>query len=122
MAETISGSPKKRPSKLRRKPAFCRTLSPVNAPDNLPLPDLYLIDSRSLLAEVTRIRHLTLSVPISAENMAATQSVIDALWRLERDMQEILKVQAQIQSAFVQKADALAKTNEPVHMGLRVIS
>jgi hypothetical protein len=91
----------------------------VNAPDNLPLPDLYLIDSRSLLAEVTRIRHLTLSVPISAENMAATQSVIDALWRLERDMQEILKVQAQIQSAFLQKADALAK---PVHMGLRVIS
>jgi hypothetical protein len=94
----------------------------VNAPDNLPLPDLYLIDSRGLLAEVTRIRGLVLQVPFNETSHAATQTVVDALWRLETDMKEILKVQAQIQSAFVQKAEQLAKASQSPRVGLHIVS
>ncbi len=107
MAERISCSRKKDGSALRQNARKCSTLSLVNAPDDLPLPDLYLIDSRSLLAEVTRIRGLVLQVPFNETSHAATQTVVDALWRLEKDMKDILKVQAQIQNAFADKARAL---------------
>jgi hypothetical protein len=82
----------------------------VKAPDDLPLPDLYLIDSAGLLSEVGRIRGLVLQVPFTETSHAATQTVVDALWRLERDLHEILKVKAQMQSAFVQKGDELTRS------------
>ncbi len=97
-------------------------LSPVNAPDDLPLPDLYLIDSHSLLTEVSRIRGLVLLVPFTETSHAATQTVVDALWRLKKNIQKILKVQAQIQSAFIQKAEALAIASQSPHIGFRIIS
>ncbi len=122
MAETISCPPKKKPSTLRRNPGVCRTLSPVNTPDDLPLPDLYLIDSRSLLTEVSRIRGLVLLVPFTETSHAATQTVVDALWRLEKNIQKILKMQAQIQSAFVQKAEALAIASQSPRVGFKIIS
>ncbi|MDQ3119874.1 MAG: hypothetical protein M3Q89_09960, partial [Verrucomicrobiota bacterium] len=81
--------------------------------DKLPLPDLYLIDSRKLLIEVDRIRQLTLAVPPSAETHAPMQSVVDALWHLRRDMQDIMRVQAEIHSAFAEKAEALAAVSAP---------
>ncbi len=49
--------------------------------DSLPLPDLYLIDSRKLLKEVHRIRQLALAIPPSVEAHSAQQTVLDALWR-----------------------------------------
>jgi hypothetical protein len=90
--------------------------------DNLPLPDLYLIDSRKLLQEVHRIRQLALAIPPSVAGHSAQQTVLDALWRLESDMEEILKVQAAIHASFTQKAEALAKASEAPRVGLRVIS
>ncbi len=90
--------------------------------DKLPLPDLYLIDSRKLLAEVDRIRGLTLAVPPGLETHAAMQSVIDALWHLRRDIEDILKVQAAIHSSFAQKADDLAEAAAPPRVGLRIVS
>jgi hypothetical protein len=41
---------------------------------------------------------------------------------LESDMQEILKVQAQIHSAFADKGRALTEASQPVRVGLKVIS
>ena len=90
--------------------------------DKLPLPDLYLIDSHKLLKEVDRIRGLVLAVPPTLEAHAAMQSVIDALWHLRRDMEDIIKVQRDIHSAFAQKADALTEASQPVRVGLRIIS
>jgi hypothetical protein len=90
--------------------------------DSLPLPDLYLIDSRKLLKEVHRIRQLALAIPPSVEAHSAQQTVLDALWRLESDMGEILKVQAQIHSAFADKGRALTEASQPVRVGLKVIS
>ena len=90
--------------------------------DKLPLPDLYLIDSRKLLTEVDRIRQLALAVPPSAEAHGAMQSVLDALWHLRRDMEDIIRVQGQIHSSFARKADDLAQDAQPVRVGLRVVS
>jgi len=90
--------------------------------DKLPLPDLYLIDSRKLLTEVDRIRGLTLAVPPSAETHATMQSVLDALWHLRRDMEDIIRVEASIHSSFAAKADALRAASEPPRVGLRVVS
>jgi len=58
--------------------------SPMDAPDNLPLSDLYLLDSHKLLAEVTGIRGLVLQVPYTEKSHAATKTVVDAICRLER--------------------------------------
>jgi chemotaxis signal transduction protein len=90
--------------------------------DSLPLPDLYLIDSHKLLKEVTRIRELTLAIPPSVVSHSAHQTVVDALWRLERDMVEILKVQAAIHRSFSEKADKLREECAPPRVGLRVVT
>ncbi len=87
----------------------------------LKLPDLYLIDSRKLLAEVSRVHALALAIPPSVEGHSATQSVLDALWHLRRDMEDIISVQASIHRSFAQKAEALSESNRPPHVGLRVI-
>jgi hypothetical protein len=90
--------------------------------DKLPLPDLYLIDSRKLLAEVDRIRGLALAIPPSELAHGATQSLVDALWHLRRDMEDILNVQASIHSSFAQKGEELATPSPVPRIGLRVIS
>jgi uncharacterized protein HemY len=91
-------------------------------PDNLPLPDLYLIDSHKLLKEVSRVRGLVLQIPVREDSHAATQTVVDALWRMESNMIEILKVQAAIHASWGRKAEELNKANELPQIGLRVIS
>ena len=90
--------------------------------DKLPLPDLYLIDSRKLLTEVDRIRGLALAVPPTEASHSAMQSVVDALWHLRRDMEDILRVQAAIHSSFAQKAEALEDAARPPRVGLRVVA
>jgi hypothetical protein len=94
----------------------------MHAPDSLPLPDLYLIDSQKLMKEVSRIRRLVLQIPVNIESHAATQTVVDALWRMESDMIEILKVQAAIHASWGRKADALAEESAPPKIGLRIIA
>jgi hypothetical protein len=91
-------------------------------PERLPLPDLYLIDSRKLLTEVGRVRSLALAIPPSAESHSAVQSVTDALWHLQRDMEDILSVKASIHNAFAEKALQLAADSQPPNAGLRVVS
>jgi hypothetical protein len=91
-------------------------------PERLPLPDLYLIDSRKLLTEVDRIRQLALAVPVNEDSHAAVRSVLDALWHLQRDMEDILSVQASIHNSFTEKALQLAADGEPPSVGLRVVS
>ena len=99
----------------------CHALG-MDAPEQLPLPDLYLIDSGWLIKEIDRIRGLVLQVPFSETTHAQTQTVIDALWHLQRDLQEILRLQATMQRAFAKKADALAETTQPPRVGLRLLS
>ena len=66
--------------------------------EQLPLPDLYLIDSARLIKELDRIRRLVLQIPFSETTHAQTQTVIDALWHLQRDIQEILRLEATMQN------------------------
>jgi hypothetical protein len=94
----------------------------MTAPDSLPLPDLYLIDSRRLIKEVARIRGLALQIPVREDSHAATQTLVDALWRFESNMIEILKVQAAIHRSWGEKAEQLVKENEPPKIGLRIVS
>jgi hypothetical protein len=93
----------------------------MDAPESLPLPDLYLIDSHKLLKEVSRIRGLVLQIPTNLESHAATQSVVDALWRMESNMTEILKVQAAIHRSWKEKADNPAQEDEAPRLGLRIV-
>jgi len=85
------------------------------------LPDLYLIDSHELLKEVDRIRALALAVPPNAATHAPMTSVIDALWHLRRDMEDILAAQQSIHRSFAQKAETLAEENRPPQIGLKVL-
>src|SRR5436189_3367418 len=87
-------TPEKRPLPDETQPAGkCHALG-MDAPEHLPLPDLYLIDSGRLIKELDRIRGLVLQIPFSETTHAQTQTVIDALWHLQRDLQEILHLQA----------------------------
>jgi len=94
----------------------------MDAPEQLPLPDLYLIDSGRLIKELDRIRGLVLQVPFSETTHAQTQTVVDALWHLQSDLKEILRLQATMQRSFGQKATALAEEAQPPLVGLRGMS
>jgi hypothetical protein len=63
-----------------------------------------------------------LLVPFTETSHAATQTVVDALWRLEKNIQKILKMQAQIQNTFMQKAGALAIASQSPRVGFKVIT
>jgi hypothetical protein len=99
----------------------CHALG-MDAPEQLPLPDLYLIDSGRLIKEIERIRGLVLQVPFSETTHTQTQTVIDALWHLQRDLQEILHLQATMQRSFGQKAEALKQASQPPVVALRALS
>ncbi len=117
-AEKTSDITKKYGSRARQTTSVGEKMTGM---DDMPLPDLYLVDSRKLSAEVCRIRGLVLAIPMMEATHAATQSVVDALWRLERDMAEIQKVQAQIHSSFGMRGEALAKADAPPRIGLKVV-
>jgi hypothetical protein len=55
-----------------------------HTPDRLPDP--WLIDSAHLLAELARIRALALTVPLTVESYGPSNSVVDAIWRLEEQL------------------------------------
>ncbi len=86
------------------------------------LPDPWLIDSAYLLKELTRIRELTLQIPLTLEASLPQNSVIDALWRLEEQLRYLLRLHAAGQSAFAQKAEKVAADGQPPRAGLRVVS
>jgi hypothetical protein len=69
------------------------------------LPDPWLIDSAYLLKELSRIRELTLAIPLTMASSLPQNSVIDALWRLEEQLRYLLRLHAAGQSAFAQRAD-----------------
>jgi hypothetical protein len=93
----------------------------VDKAEKLPLPDLYLIDSHKLLRELDRIREMTLAVPVTEANHAATQSVIDALWHLRTDVQEILRVKGEIQQSWQRRSAEQNAENAPPQIGLRLV-
>ncbi len=86
------------------------------------LPDPWLIDSAYLLKELTRIRELTLQIPLTLASSLPQNSVLDALWRLEEQLRYLLRLHAAGQSAFAQKAQTLAADGEPPNAGLRVVA
>jgi hypothetical protein len=86
------------------------------------LPDPWLIDSAYLLKELTRIRELTLQIPLTLASSLPQNSVLDALWRLEEQLRYLLRLHTAGQNAFAQKAEKLAGDSEPSRAGIRVVS
>jgi hypothetical protein len=68
------------------------------------LPDPWLIDSVYLLKELTRIRELTLQIPLTLAASLPQNSVIDALWRLEEQLRYLIRLHAAGQSAFAARS------------------
>jgi hypothetical protein len=90
----------------RAEVKFRKQMSTI-APEQLPDP--WLIDSAYLLKELSRIRELTLAIPLTMAASLPQNSVIDALWRLEEQLRYLLRLHAAGQSAFAQRS----KTDEP---------
>jgi hypothetical protein len=92
------------------------------------LPDPWLVDSAYLLKELSRIRELTLQIPLTIEASLPQNSVIDALWRLEEQLRYLLRLHAAGQSAFAARAQgprgdgSAADASESPRVGLRVVS
>ncbi len=86
----------------RAEVKFRKQMSTI-APEQLPDP--WLIDSAYLLKELSRIRELTLQIPLTLAASLPQNSVIDALWRLEEQLRYLLRLHAAGQSAFAQRAD-----------------
>jgi hypothetical protein len=83
--------------------------------DNVPriLPNVFHYDSAHLLSELTRVRELVLSIPFRLDTHGPTQTVVDALFRLEDDLREILQYHSACQDAWAQRAVILAPYNGP---------
>lgn len=76
------------------------------------LPDPWHYDSEALLKELARLRALTLQIPIvTTENHSAINTVIDGIWRLEKDLRFLLHLHKEGQRSFARKAPAVV---EPV--------
>lgn len=79
----------------------------MNAPDSITpdkLPDPWLVDSEYLLGELARIRGLALLVPVTIQNAPYTNTVVDAVWRLETQLRYLLKLRAEMQWSFARRA------------------
>jgi hypothetical protein len=83
-----------------RKPRSPRR-EPGITPDKLPDP--FLIDSEHFLQELARIRSLALAVPMTLESYGPTNTIVDALWRLEEQLRYLLRLHREGQRAFAQK-------------------
>jgi hypothetical protein len=93
-----------------------RTIAPEQ------LPDPWLLDSVYLLKELTRIRELTLQIPLTIEASLPQNTVIDAIWRLEEQLRYLLRLHTAGQSAFAQKAKRLSSVDTTAPSdGLRVV-
>ncbi len=85
------------------------------APGHTPeqLPDPFLIDSEYFLQELARIRSLALAVPMSLETYGPTNTIVDALWRLEEHLRYLLRLHREGQRAFAQKHALQAVSGTP---------
>ena len=70
------------------------------------LPDPWLVDSEHLLRELSRIRELALRIPLHMDCVLPTNTVVDAVWRLEEQLRFLLHLHRQGQRDFAQKAAA----------------
>jgi hypothetical protein len=90
------------------------------------LPDPFLIDSEFLLRELARIRGLALNTPLHIDCILPTNTVVDALWRLEQQLRYLLKLHREGQRVFAQKAaaaqEAAPATRSKVKGKLRAVS
>jgi hypothetical protein len=78
------------------------------------LPDPWLVDSVYLLKELSRIRELTLRIPLSLETSLPQNSVVDAIWRLEEQLRYLIRLHAAGQSAFAARSvDTTRKVHQP---------
>jgi hypothetical protein len=76
-------------------------------PDKLPNP--WLVDSEHLLKELARIRELALQVPLHMDCVLPTNSVVDAIWRLEEQLRYLLHLHREGQRQFARKASSIIK-------------
>jgi hypothetical protein len=90
-------------NKVRRQ---MKTIAPEQ------LPDPWLVDSTYLLKELSRIRELTLGIPLTLETSLPQNSVIDALWRLEEQLRYLLRLHVAGQNAFA--ARSVDTTTQPL--------
>ena len=67
-------------------------------------PDPWSVDTEYLLKELTRIREVTLRIPVNSETYSSIQLVINALWNFEEHVRFCLQLQRQGQEAFRRKA------------------
>jgi hypothetical protein len=74
------------------------------------LPDPWLIDSKYLLKELSRIRELTLQIPLTLESSLPQNSVVDAIWRLEEQMRYLLRLNVAAQSSFAKRSETPTET------------
>jgi hypothetical protein len=77
-------------------------------PENFPpekLPEPWLIDSEYLLRQLASIRELALKVPFTNDSYQPTNTVVDAIWRLEEQLRYLLHLHRDGQRAFAAKAD-----------------
>jgi hypothetical protein len=84
-------------------------------PENFPpqkLPEPWLIDSEYLLRQLALIRELALKVPFTNESYQPTNTVVDAIWRLEEQLRYLLHLHREGQRAFANKAN---KAYKPEH-------
>jgi hypothetical protein len=73
-------------------------------------PDLWLVDNAYLLTELQRIRELVQRVPLASLAMSLPlQSVTDALWSLENQLRDILRIARDGQRAFAKQVAASQK-------------
>lgn len=115
----------------RQKPPLCATLKPARLegsigheapsgfgferekkgramPENFPphkLPDPWLIDSEYLLKQLASIRELALKVPFTNESYQPTNTIVDAIWRLEEQLRYLLHLHRDGQREFATKSD-----------------
>ena len=93
---------------LRRKPrkptaTVHKLAQEAFTPDKLPDP--WLIDSEYLLEQLARIRDLALKVPFTNESYQPTNTVVDAIWRLEEQLRYLLHLHREGQREFATKSD-----------------
>jgi hypothetical protein len=73
-------------------------------------PSLWLVDNAYLLSELQRIRDLVQRIPLASLALSLPlQSVTDALWSLERQLRDILRIQRDGQRAFSKQLAASQK-------------
>ena len=70
------------------------------------LPDPWLLDSESLLSELSRVRELALRIPpVRNDLLGPINSVIDAVWDLEQRLRYCLHLHCAAQRDFAKQHD-----------------